>query len=68
MREFDPKNTKYIFNIGRGTLHYYNTQRCYSSKTFNPKDANLKFYNTEDEAIKDNQSHFKKCKFCFKEK
>ena len=49
MKEFNPKYTKYIYNIGRGTLHYYNTQRCSSSKKFNPKDTNLKFYNTEDE-------------------
>ena len=68
MKEFNPKYTKYIYNIGRGTLHYYNTQRCSSSKKFNPKDTNLKFYNTEDEVLKDNQSHFKKCKFCFKNK
>lgn len=68
MREFDAQKTKYILNIGRGTLHYYNTQRCHSSKMFDSKDTNLKFYNTENEVIKDNQSHFRKCKFCFKDR
>ncbi len=66
MNKFIPKCTKYIFNIGTGTLHYYNTQSCYNSKHFNPNDTNLKFYNSEDDAIRDNQSHLKKCKLCFK--
>lgn len=68
MKKFDKDKTKYIFNIGRGTLHYLNTKNCYNSKHFNTNDQNLKFYSTEDEAYIDNQSHFKKCKFCFKNK
>ena len=66
MINFDEKKTKYMFNIGRGTLHLYNTQSCYNSKHFNPNDINLKFYNTEDEVYKENGNYFKKCKNCFK--
>lgn len=68
MGKFNSKTTKYILNVGRGTLHYYNTQSCPSSKSFNENDSNLKFYDTEDAVIRDNQSHFKKCKRCFKDK
>ena len=68
MKKFDEKKTKYILNIGTGTLHYYNTESCYSSRKFIPNDTRLRFYNTEDEVFKDNQSHFKKCKICFKDK
>ena len=64
--KFDEDKTKYIFNIGRGTLHYYNCKSCYNSKSFNPNDKNLKFYRTEDEVYKENTTHFKKCKNCFK--
>ena len=37
-----------------------------SSKYFNPNDKKLKFYRTEDEVYKENTTHFKKCKNCFK--
>ena len=68
MNKFDSKKIKNIFNIGRGTLHYYNTQKCPSSRIFSPNDTNLKFYENEDEAVRDNQTHLKKCKKCFNSK
>lgn len=68
MGKFNSKTTKYILNTGRGTLHYYDTQSCPTSKRFNENDPNLKFYDTEDDVIRENQSHFKKCQKCFKGK
>ena len=59
-------NTKYIFNKGTGVLHYYNTKSCYSSRVFSTSDKNLKFYSLEDDVYKDNKSHFRKCKKCFR--
>lgn len=68
MKKFDSKKTKYILNYNTGTLHYYNTEGCYDSRVFNINNSNLKFYDSEDEVARNNQTHYRKCKKCFKEK
>lgn len=57
---------KYALNKKQGTLHIIGG--CHISKNPNISDPNIKLYATEDDVIKENQSHFKKCKLCFKNK
>lgn len=59
-------NKKYALNVKTGTLHIIG--QCHFCKKVNEKDANIKTYKTEDDAIKENQMHCKKCKLCFKNK
>ena len=55
-------NPKYFLNVDTGTLHIYNTEQCSYSKSISNED---KTYNTEDEAIAENQRYMKYCKTCF---
>jgi len=55
---------KYLFNIGRGTLHLVNG--CYYSTNISITDENYKVYSDEDTAIRENSKYMKYCKNCFK--
>lgn len=52
---------KYVLNTNTNTLHIFNG--CYHSRTISPEN---KTYNTEDEAIANNQNYIKRCKICFR--
>ena len=55
-------NPKYFLNVDSGTLHIFNTEKCPHSQHIAPED---KTYNTEDEAIAENQRYMRYCKTCF---
>lgn len=59
------KDKKYVLNVETGTLHIHNTKSCASSKIKMQESEYYKFYNTEDEAIAENQRYMKYCKTCF---
>ncbi len=56
---------KYMLNEKTGKLHKYNYEHCYFSRY---KPYQYKLYETEDEAIIENQYYIGRCKFCFKGK
>jgi len=57
------EENRYMLNKDTGKLHKYNYEHCYYSRSI---PYNHKFYDTEDEAISENQHYFSRCKFCFK--
>lgn len=54
---------KYYVNVGRGTLHKTDYEKCYYAQ-HPPNDA--KYYDTEDEVYKVEKLYSKRCKLCFK--
>lgn len=59
------KDKEYVLNVNRGTLHIRENPSCASSKIKVQESQYFKFYNTEDEAIAENQRHMRYCKTCF---
>lgn len=54
-----------MLNKKTGKLHKYNYEHCYFSRY---KPDQYKLYETEDEAIIENQYYIGRCKFCFEGK
>jgi len=55
---------KYMLNINTGTLHIIDA--CYLSKVGTP--SNVKFFDTEDEAVNYSGRYMKNCKLCFRKR
>lgn len=59
---------KYVLNVKTGTFHIRNNSKCPHSNNAVKENEFYKFYDTEDEAIAENQKYMRYCRNCFSDR
>lgn len=55
---------KYVLNTRTSKLHIYG--KCCKARNILESDSGYKFYNYEEDVIKENQNYIARCKNCFR--